>query len=439
MLGLVLFRPPEHLVKNPKLVNRDLIKFDCDPLTRDVESFLQFFFSFKDVNTLRKAVYAEPFGKYGCVIQRFFHLVNLYKVPYNGQAFVNPRELFPNGGKEQRSAFLLNYASAAIYACLSKDYAKSHSADFYGLCTSVIHFVPFTVTDVNHWSVSFHVEALTQLGIRQIRELADHFKIRSGKVQGKEMREMTLKLIDGIFSSSSHPLVVQRYQVIQSTISTRFTLKGFKISDVLSSLAAQYPIEDFLEKLGQFIRNCYNSLTSMTPIESSSAKEEKSSESSSTRKRHSLNGRQKKRRKLSKLAISHTSSESEADVLVCTFDLNNESLTQVPATNKQPNSTAATPPPLSNNSTSQEDREIISSMGKPEQVSSPTQEAESTQSSRYEHFSQPLAQMSNNKPSSKKTYKFYRKPGKFLSQFQPSQGLPSSVDIEQTRQNENKK
>ena len=430
----------------------DLIKFDCEPLTLDVESFLKFFFSFQNIELLRKSIQQDPYGKNGCVVHRFFYLTSLYKVAYNGRLYVNPTKLFPVAGKEQKAVYLLNFASAALYACLSNEFTNSSSHELYLLNSSMPYFVPFTKPDSNHWSRTFQTEVMTQSLIGKIQDLLMASAQLQVAKQSSELVSATSNIISQIFGPVSFDQVrEQRRSIITKMIMNIFKTSHDPLNLIHTELLKKFPRRIFRENLFQFLQKCRNSLLSMTLENSSQPSQQILPNHQSTpisspyprkSKRHSLHKRKKKRRKLSTATEVQVSSES--DVEICTFDPDDASLTQVPATNDQNtisnggewSPTTAT----QGKSNNFDDQEITSSLEKSEKGQESPSLTSSTQLAGYDNLFQftlvrscLITNFRYN--SSKKTYKFFRKPDKFFSQFQTFKRVSSTdVDIFKTKE-----
>lgn len=366
--------------------NRLYAEFDCDPSTRDIESFLDFFFAFKDVHTLRRSIELDPFGENGAIVQRFFHMIGVYKVAYSNSLLIFPQEVFPIAGKEQRSAYLLNLGTAALYMCLEN---KSRSLGGYLLpiCSSFKKcFMVAQSDDPNHWSQHFAAEAHTQAVICEI-ETISKFRPQAVQIQDAEKVKAILAAVSKHFGSATHvPKIELRTRFIYEIIKNRMTGNpNSAIEGCLQDLVARFPLEKFFQDLFIFIQNAYSSLQ-RTKQDKNGINDVQVGELRKKR-RSNLHRKDRKRRKVYG-QVQTRASDSDSDGEIREFgDIN---ATQVPATINQHRSSEWSPSASAN---SNEKHEITSSLEKSQksQVSPLTNSHQ-----RYEFYVTVISKFSTN-------------------------------------------
>lgn len=357
-------------------LNLSLIKYDCEPLTRDVESFLEFFFSFDDINKVRDAIRADQFCEYGTTVHRFYCLVKLYQIPYWNARYTVPSNVFPIAGKEQRSTVLLNVASAALYACLPMNPESGNSdPDLYALCDAIDDcFLLDKPSDPQHWLNLFSIEARTQAVIVCIYDIM--VSLTGPKSKTEFVAEITkaVKRFFGTQDTANFTVntEVRRVSIMKIIREQLITPNAPSFENFLQEFSKRYPASSFFRKLVNFLKNVHKSL----PLASDSSPTHETERNSSGKTRkvkkrgpgsNQINGNSRKRSKSCKSGPEQTielSSESDAEIRI----FEDASLTQVPSTSIQLQSKGSpgnsNPIVTQSNSTILDDQEITSSAEK---------------------------------------------------------------------------
>lgn len=330
-------------VSKDQAVNLPLIKYDCEPLTRDVESFLEFFFSFDDINKVRVAIRADPFGEYGTTVYRFYHLVKLYQIPYKNARYTVPSKVFPVAGKEQRSTVLLNIASAALYACVPMDPGSGFSdPELYSLCNALDDcFLLVKPSDPQHILNLFSIEARTQAVIVCIYDLM--VGLTGPKSKSEFIAEVT-KAVRRFFGTQHPPHVTLNTEMRRTSImkligDQLITPSTPSFENFLQECTKRYPASVFFQKLVNFLKEAHKALQ----VAAESFPTEKvdcnpSGDTYRVKKRplssNQISGKSKKRSKTYKSSLYQAiESSSESDGEIRVFE--DASLTQVPSTSIQ--------------------------------------------------------------------------------------------------------
>lgn len=263
-------------------VNTKLISFDTNLLIRDMSMFLDFALGL-NIQDLRKQLKENKWGGYGYSIQKYYHLILYYKVPFHSLEYVVPTAIFGTPGKSQQSILILNIATAMMYLCFAKpfvpyDYneliehessgqeiAEPNYNDLFTLVDAFPHcFLSISGTNdysipPDHWSIPTFIEVITQMCLAKMHQKI-HTCIReslpySGIFFHKEMKSL---IHEEFVLLENVPAAHNRLQEIIGVLDENIQSENGNMMDAALELSDNYPFYLFIDMMFKLLQRAYD-------------------------------------------------------------------------------------------------------------------------------------------------------------------------------------
>lgn len=316
MLGHAIVKAPTSF--NVKRINIPLARFDRDSLTRDVQSFFEFLFAQNDIAKLRHTLRHDPYSDAGNAAQRFFHIVNMYKVSYQNCQYIYPitGEL---GDSLQKPVCLLNFATAALYLCFATE-TSSHTEDLLALIRAVPNGFLLSFQSISTGPVL--IEGVTQYAIQRLRDKRSSQSDNYSEIDPQSISS----LVDECFDVAlSFPGTQPRKEAVLSAVRPGTSqVTALSLDDAIQTLTTKFPSIDFYDRLFEFLKNAYKIIPANSPL----------SNGTGHKRNRKYGGRLRVKRIKQASPVTDKDSDSDGEVRIITDTLA-PSQTQVPATSMQ--------------------------------------------------------------------------------------------------------
>lgn len=276
-------------------VNFELICFDTDQLIRDMSMFLNFVLKL-DIYDLRTQLKENVYGGHGYSIQKYYYLINYYKVPFHSLEYVVPSAVFPSFGKEQQSIYILNLSTAVIYLCFAQpfipydynDLIEQESLgevpisplkynDLFSLSDAIPscflllkneqeqeqeqeHETDFDISP-DHWIISTWVETITQLCLAKIHKNIHERIQQSLPNSGIVFFTKMMELVNDEFSVlKGFPAAQERVTEITDRLNSNLKAGSGNLMDVAIELSEDYPFKRFIGQMFTVLQKAYDEL-----------------------------------------------------------------------------------------------------------------------------------------------------------------------------------